>query len=49
MLACVPGIVEKRAREALEHQSIREMCAGRTKGLTVKQKEKLKRVLEWKG
>lgn len=49
MLACVPGIAEKRAREALEHQSIREMCMGRMEGLTVKQKEKLKRVLEWKG
>jgi ERCC4-type nuclease len=49
MLACVPGIAEKRAREALEHQSIREMCAGRMEGLTVKQAEKVRRVLEWKG
>lgn len=57
MLACVPGIAEKRAREALEHQSIKEMCEGKIyvwedegiKGLTKKQAEKLKRVLEWKG
>lgn len=49
MLACVPGIAEKRAREVLEKHSIREICTmERIDGLTEKQCEKIKRVLEWK-
>jgi ERCC4-type nuclease len=49
MLCCVPGIGMKRAAKALETNSIKDI-ATKTKieGLTTKQHQKIKRVLEWK-
>jgi hypothetical protein len=49
MLCCVPGIGMKRAAKALEGNSIKDI-ATKTKieGLTIKQHQKIKRVLEWK-
>ena len=50
MLSVVPGIGEARATKALKETSIRDMITGnKYGGLTMKQAEKLREVMGWKG
>jgi ERCC4-type nuclease len=49
MLCCIPGIGAKRAAKALETNSIKDIATkSKIEGLTIKQHQKIKRVLEWK-
>ena len=49
MMSAVSGIGEVRALKALSNQSIRAMCGqSQIEGLTMKQSEKLQKVLRWK-